>query len=329
VGRDTSPLLRGVPDAPDNNDANPNFKWSLDMSYSTFESKLNSAYGVGSVHKFTPVKPFGVSGRVTVVTPDNTGGVRIVGSKKTERVSGRSIRSALALKDSLFRVQITYDVDPEMVNKYRRLDRAPGDPTSDPYRVPIGSDRSKGRAQDFQKGRLTWRRSTDKTVSQHGPVLRKYNGLGREKSDIGMPTSDIWGPGRYLGGSYVNGLILWSENTDAHSIKGRFRKAFTSAGGADGHLGLPTTQQVSARSLPDGGKVQRFVSGSIYLNPTAGAAYALWGDFDSRYRALGQAAGTCGYPISSVTGDEGIRQALFENGSMQWTAATGLEVNCG
>ncbi|HJR46479.1 MAG TPA: SpoIID/LytB domain-containing protein [Actinomycetota bacterium] len=322
------PYLRGVPDAPDNNDANPNFKWSVDMSYSSFQSKLNSAYGVGNVEKFTLVKPFGVSGRVTVVKPDNTGGVRIVGSKKTERVSGWSIRSTLALKDSLFRVQINYQVSSEMVRKYRRLDRAPGAPTSDSYRVPIGRDRSLGRAQDFEKGRMTWRRSTDKTVWQHGPVLRKYNRLGRERSTLGMPTSDIWGPGSYVGASYVNGLILWSKDTGAHSIRDRFRKAFTAAGGADGHLGLPTTQQKKARSLPGGGKLQRFQSGSIYLNPTNHTAFALWGDFDARYRALGQAAGVCGYPVSSVTGDDGVRQVLFQNGSMHWTAATGLEVDC-
>ena len=101
------PYLRGVPDAPDDNPANPNHTWSVDMSFSAFESKLNSVYGVGGVDRFDLVRPFGVSGRVTVVKPDNTGGVRIVGTKKTVRTSGWSIRSALGLRDSLFRVQIT------------------------------------------------------------------------------------------------------------------------------------------------------------------------------------------------------------------------------
>ncbi len=99
------PYLRGVPDAPDDNAANPNHTWSVEMSRSAFESKLNAAYGVGSVEAFRLIKPFGVSGRVTVVKPDNTGGVKIVGAKKTVRVSGWSIRSALGLRDSLFRVQ--------------------------------------------------------------------------------------------------------------------------------------------------------------------------------------------------------------------------------
>lgn len=322
------PYLRGVPDRPDANSANPNHTWSLEMSYSTFESKLNSSYGVGSVDKFNLVKPFGVSGRVTVVKPDNTGGVKIVGSNKTVRTSGWSIRSALGLKDSLFRVQINYDVDPEMESKYRQLDAAPGDAKGDSYRVPIGWDRSLGRAQDFDRGRLTWRRSTDKTVWQRGPILSKYNRMGREKSSLGMPTSDVWGPGGYLGGSYVNGLILWSKETDAHAIKGRFRKTFAAIGGAKGPLGLPTGPQQKAQTLPNGGKRQRFVSGSLYLNPHDRKVYGLWGEFESRYRSMGEATSSCGYPVSSVTGNDGVKQVTFQNGTMSWTAVAGLEVDC-
>ena len=103
------PYLRGVPDAPDDNPANPNHTWSVSMSYSAFESKLDASYGVGGLEAFRLLRPFGVSGRVTVVKPDNTGGVKIVGSRKTVRTSGWSIRSALGLRDSLFRVQITRD----------------------------------------------------------------------------------------------------------------------------------------------------------------------------------------------------------------------------
>lgn len=322
------PYLRGVPDAADNNSANPNHTWSLDMGYSRFESKLNSSYGVGDVDKFNLVRPFGVSGRVTVVKPDNTGGVKIVGSKKTVRASGWSIRSALGLKDSLFRVQINYDADPQMASKYRRLDGAPGDALGDSYAVPIGRHRSLGRAQDFERGRLTWRRSTDKTVWQRGPVLKKYNRLGREKSSLGMPTSDLWGPGRYLGGSYANGVILWSKATGAHPITNRFRETFASFGGAQGSLGLPAGRRHKASTLPDGGKRQRFVAGSLYLNPHDRNVYALWAEFDSRYRKMGEATSKCGYPLSSVTGNDGVKRATFQNGTMSWTAAAGFEVNC-
>lgn len=322
------PYLRGVQDKADQNAANPNYTWKVEMSYSAFESKLDSAYGVGSVDKFVLVKPFGVSGRVTVVKPDNTGGVKIVGSNKTVRTSGWSIRSALALKDSLFRVQIDYEVDPEMETKYQSLDGAPGSPTGSSYTVPKGWDNSLGRAQNFDRGRLTWRRSTDKTVWQYGRVLRKYNRMGREKSTLGMPTSDIWGPGAHLGGTYVKGMILWSAETGAHAIVGRFRRTYAETGGVKGKLGLPKTGRQKRESLPNGGRRQRFVAGTIYLNPNQRATHALWDGIDRRYRRIGEASSACGYPTSSVTGDAAAKQATFQNGTITWTLAGGVEVDC-
>ncbi|HEY7875192.1 MAG TPA: SpoIID/LytB domain-containing protein [Actinomycetota bacterium] len=101
------PYLRGVKDKADYADGkNPNFKWEVKMPWSTFSSRMNEEFGVGKLEKFKLVKPFGVSGRVTVVKGDH-GGVRIVGSQKTARESGWAIRAALGLKDTLFRVDVT------------------------------------------------------------------------------------------------------------------------------------------------------------------------------------------------------------------------------
>ena len=321
------PYLRGVTDGPDDNGANPNHTWSLEMSYSSFESKLNAAYGTGQLQSFELVRPFGVSGRVTVVKSTG-GGARIVGSNKTARVSGWSLRSALALKDTLFRVNISYPVSERFQSKYNRLDGAPGSPTGESYAVPIGWDRSKGRAQNFSKGRMTYTRKVDKVVWQYGPVLKKYNSLGREKSSLRMPTSDIWGTDAYSGGSYLNGLILWSEATDAHSIRGMFRTAYGQAGGPKGALGLPIKQRQRRATLPDGGARQRFENGTLYLNPKASQVFALWGALDSRYRKLGEASSACGYPTSSVSDDTVTQSATFQHGTMEATA-TGVTVDCG
>ena len=103
------PYLRGVPDGPDAVGANPNHTWRVSMGWRSFSAKLNAAFNTGALQKFRLLKPFGVSGRVTVVKSPDRGGVRIVGSNRTARASGWEIRSALALKDSLFRVTIKYD----------------------------------------------------------------------------------------------------------------------------------------------------------------------------------------------------------------------------
>ncbi|MDQ4145739.1 MAG: SpoIID/LytB domain-containing protein [Actinomycetota bacterium] len=100
------PYLRGVPDRPDSTSANVNHKWRVEMSWSTFSSRLDAYFGTGSLRGFSLPKPFGISGRVTVVKSADAGGARIVGSARTVRASGYQVKTALGLKDTLFRVRI-------------------------------------------------------------------------------------------------------------------------------------------------------------------------------------------------------------------------------
>jgi peptidoglycan hydrolase-like amidase len=108
-GGEPLPYLRGVRDRADAVAANPNHRWSLRLSWRTFARKLRSYYGVGALRSFRLLRPFGVSGRVKVPTAAG-GGARIVGRAKTVRVSGWSVRSALDLKDTLFRVRVAGEV---------------------------------------------------------------------------------------------------------------------------------------------------------------------------------------------------------------------------
>ena len=323
------PYLRGVPDKPDAVSANPNYKWDpVTMSFSAFESKLQAAYGIGSLEAFRLVEPFGVSGRVTVVNNDGSGGVKIVGTNKTVRVSGWSFRTAFGsatLKDTLFRIDISYEVGDQFVETYRNLDKAPGEPKSSPYAVPKGAGTTMGRTQDFEVGRMTWRKATDKVVWQWGEVLKRYTRLGREGSKLGMPTSGIWGEaGKYRGGSYVNGVILWSEQTDAHHIRGAFFDAFQSTGGRK-RMGLPTTDIIVAS---DDGHRQRLTNGTLYQAPKSAEVFALWGAIDEKYRTMGAASSRCGYPTSSMVVDSSGAAAAFENGSITWTRSNGTQVHC-
>jgi hypothetical protein len=94
-----------VPDPADATEANIYHKWRVVMSRSTFSDKLNAYFGTGTLKKFVIKKPLGVSGRVTVVEGDGSGGVRIVGSTRTVRASGSAVKSALGLMDTLFEVK--------------------------------------------------------------------------------------------------------------------------------------------------------------------------------------------------------------------------------
>jgi hypothetical protein len=77
------------------------------MTWAALRQKFDAQWGIGKLKKFKLIKPFGVSGRVTVVKSASTGGVKIVGSKETVRADGWDIRQVLGLKDTLFRISTT------------------------------------------------------------------------------------------------------------------------------------------------------------------------------------------------------------------------------
>lgn len=322
------PYLRGVKDPADKVSVNPNHNWRMDMSRSELSSKLNAAYGIGTLKQIKLVRPFGVSGRVTVVKPSG-GGVKIVGTNRTVRESGWSLRSALGLKDTLFRISFFYPVWHQMRGKYDRLNGAPGDALGQAYYVPKGTNRGLGRAQNFRHGRMTWRRSTDKTVWQWGKVLRKYNNMGREKSALGMPKSDVWGPGWFRGASYANGAIVWSRGNGSFAVLGKWKKVYAAKGWVKGRLGVPLSSRGSADSLPNGGLRQTFANGRMYGPAQDNSVYALWGPIANRYRKIGEAKSACGYPTSHVQASDPGWKAKFRQGVITYSEADGVDVNCG
>jgi SpoIID/LytB domain protein len=318
--------LRGVNDAPDAVEANPNHTWTVTMPWSQFSDELNARFGTGRVERFELVKPFGVSGRVTVVKSPDEGGVKIVGAEKTVRVSGWDVRGALGLKDTLFRVRISYSVGKRFAARYDELGGSPGKALSGTYPVPRGAPQALGRAQDFEVGRMTYVAATGKVVWQHGPVLERYDAAGREGSKLGLPTSDVWGPGSYLGARYANGAIYWSQDHGARVVRGPFHAAYRAAGGPKGALGLPISGRQQRPTLP-GGARQRFEHGALYRTPD-GEVFALWGKIAERYRELGEATSACGYPIEAMTGDESTASARFKGGTITWAQGSGVEVDC-
>jgi SpoIID/LytB domain protein len=320
--------LRGVDDSPDYaGGANPNYRWTITMPYSTFESRLNAAYGIGTLKAFQLLKPFGVSGRVTVVKGDKTGGIRIVGSSKVVRVSGWTFRGTFGLKDTLFRVDLGHEIGDRFKRRWNRLKGAPGDPTSDVYGVPRKAPRRLGSAQNFEVGRMVYNRGNDAVTWQFGHILDEYDASGREAGPLGMPRSSIWGPGAYLGARYAGGRILWSHDFGAHKLLGPFNDAYTRAGGAKGKLGLPTGDQEPRKTLPSGGKRQAFVGGKMYLNPHKDEAFFVWGPLAKRYVKIGEASSPCGYPVADIASTaSGVRLAL-QHGSITSNAGN-VKVSC-
>jgi SpoIID/LytB domain protein len=95
------PYLRGVNDPYDKaGGANPNYRWSVTMTWASLRTKLANSFGsFGRLKKLVIVHK-GVSGRVAF------DGLKIVGSERTLRVSGWNTRTALGLKDTWFRFRV-------------------------------------------------------------------------------------------------------------------------------------------------------------------------------------------------------------------------------
>ena len=193
------PYLRGVRDRADGVSANPNHTWSLSMRWRAFENKLQAAYGIGNLRAFRLLRPFGVSGRVTVVKPDNTGGVRIRGSRKTVRASGWSVRSALGLKDTLFRVEIvrTSGTSSTTVTgawsvAYRSAGGSEGE-LGQPLRRRVAASTlpGGGKRQRFTGGTLYLNPTLDAIVALWGRIDATYRRMGEAGSACGYPVSGV------------------------------------------------------------------------------------------------------------------------------------------
>jgi uncharacterized protein with LGFP repeats len=127
---------------------------------------------------------------------------------------------------------------------------------------------------------------------------------------------------------YKRGMIAWSKQTGAHTVRGGFKTEYLRNGGPQGSLGLPKTDRQKDKTLPDGGLRQRFTNGTIFLNPKAEGVFAIWGIIDHRYKKLGEARSDCGYPTASmVSGNKGAT-ATFENGTITTNESGDVNVDC-
>ena len=89
------PYLRAVPDPEDA--ASPNFHWTQEYTSAELTRWLGAGAttAVGTVQRIELLEPFNASGRVGRVIDANLGGVRIVGSAGTKRVSGQTLQVAI------------------------------------------------------------------------------------------------------------------------------------------------------------------------------------------------------------------------------------------
>ncbi|MCW2680777.1 MAG: hypothetical protein JWM62_2178, partial [Frankiales bacterium] len=187
-----------------------------------------------------------------------------------------------------------------------------------------------GRAQRYQRGRISYKSSTGARETV-GPISARYVATGAEAGPLGFPVTS---PLAVTGGSaqsFENGRISWSSATGAWETRGPIAVLYTSAGAETGRLGFPIGGDTL---VGDGrGRFTRFQRGRISWSVETGAR-AVTGAIHERYVQLGVERGTLGYPTTDERierdspfkrfGSPPDRRQDFERGSLVADGRTGV-----
>ncbi|MDO8737314.1 MAG: N-acetylmuramoyl-L-alanine amidase [Thermoleophilia bacterium] len=216
-----------------------------------------------------------------------------------------------------------YGVYGAILTKYLALGGPAGSygmPTSDEYAA------ANGRAQNLQRGTITWEASLG-AHSVIGGIQVKYAQFGGPAGSLGLATSDegdVSGVSGARESAFQRGRIYWAPVTGGHAVMGAIFTKYLALGGPAGLLGLPLTDEYDISGVT-GGRESDFQQGRIYYHATTGT-YEVYGGILGKYLQLGGPAGALGLPVSGetdVSGVSGAREHGFQRGRIYWSSTTG------
>jgi hypothetical protein len=204
------PYLRGVCDPGDyDGGANPDSNWAVNMDGDQVGQRLQAGgYAVGTVQRLDFLPPRGVSGRLMRVIDSTHGGMRVVGSTSTARVSGGTFSALLRLKSTL----LTHNIKGDIRLRYDSLNCAPGMPIVEAYTWRDAQGTARGVAQNFTSGRLFFNSSMNRVFWIWGPILTRFDDRRNHGVDFGMPTSDVFPISGGRRANFVHGNIVWTAS---------------------------------------------------------------------------------------------------------------------
>jgi len=124
-----------------------------------------------------------------------------------------------------------------------------------------------GFEQEFEFGRMYYRKGSHTAFEVHGAILDKYLALGGVQT-FGFPISDevdIKNNGEVIGrmSEFEHCTIYWSYNTGAFEVHGDIRDYYLGLKGPSSDLGLPTSDEVNIPGVSELGKANTFEKGSL------------------------------------------------------------------
>jgi hypothetical protein len=156
-------------------------------------------------------------------------------------------------------------------------------PLGFPAGPPVAAAGS-GRAQRFQRGRISWRASSG-AVEVRAPLAAAYEQLGAEGGALGYPVSGTVAVAGGLASAFERGRISWSAATGVRTTRGALARRYAELGGEAGPLGFPVAdERLDDRTpgpwrRPGAAPVRRsdFQRGSLVLDERTGAVHRLPG----------------------------------------------------
>ncbi|WP_073490003.1 RICIN domain-containing protein [Streptoalloteichus hindustanus] len=163
----------------------------------------------------------------------------------------------------------------------------------------------------------------------HGLIGETWAKAGGETGPFGYPTTDESGFGsegnRF--NHFTGGSIYYLPKVGIRTTRGEIHQKFASLGRHEGPLGHPVGEETTFGT--EGGRFQRFATGSVYYTPKTGAV-AIHGEFHKKFAEFKYEAGPLGYPLNeaAATSDGVGRYINFSQGGggIYWHPATGAHL---
>jgi uncharacterized protein with LGFP repeats/lysophospholipase L1-like esterase len=213
-----------------------------------------------------------------------------------------------------------YETHGAILDKWNQLGGANG-----PVGLPISDEgataRVAGRFSQFQGGNIYYNQALNQAFHVYGGILNKYLQLGYSNHALGLPSSDRAHNSR-MGNDYqvFDGGVINQYDGNAFETHGAILSRWNHEGGANGPLGLPTTDEYPTATSPQGhtGAYSRFRHGIVNYVPFLNKTFLLKGAIGAKYGAVGFAASYLGLPTSEEFGNPKGRRQNFEGGFIQY-----------
>jgi len=179
-----------------------------------------------------------------------------------------------------------------------------------------GTARVPGRFSQFQGGNIYYNQRINQAVLVYGGILNKYLALGFSNHPLGLPVSDRqYNPAKGNEYQAFDGGVINQYGGNAYETHGAILATWNALGGANGSLGLPTSDEGQTARV--NGRYETFQGGNLYYNPATSQTFLVYGGILNKYRQLGYSAHPLGLPTSNrKTGAKGGDHAyqVFQGG---------------